>query len=142
MNEQDICNFIKDRYEDQRDWYEKKASEKKKLHDITRVIIIIIAPLVPFSILIDDPTVKIFSIMTSMIVVICTSLINTFKFQEDWLNYRTTAEMMKKEYFLYYTGVGDYRDNDDKDGLFIRRIESMISQEHTKWFKYKNKKEM
>lgn len=142
MNEQDICNFIKDRYEDQRDWYEKKASKKKKLHDITRVIIIIIAPLVPISILIDDPTLKIFSIMTSIIVVICTSLINTFKFQEDWLNYRTTAEMMKKEYFLYCTGVGDYRDNDDKDGLFIRRIESMISQEHTKWFKYKNKKEM
>ncbi|MHC4367051.1 MAG: DUF4231 domain-containing protein [Planctomycetota bacterium] len=61
------------------------------------------------------------------------SILKTFKYQENWINYRTTCETLRKEIHFYRVGWGDYRDSKDREALFVERVESLISRENTMW---------
>ena len=64
---------------------------------------------------------------------IVTSSLKTFKYQENWINYRTTSETLKKEIYFYEAGIHGYENTDDKEALFVDRVESLISRENTMW---------
>jgi hypothetical protein len=66
------------------------------------------------------------------VAILATSL-KTFKFEENWINYRTTCETLKKEIHFYHAGIGEYEDSEDKEALFIKRVEALISRENTLW---------
>jgi len=66
-------------------------------------------------------------------VAILASAVRAFKFQENWINYRTTAETLKKEIHLYRAGAGEYARVPDREALFVERVESLISRENTTW---------
>ena len=140
MIEQNFSEFIKDRYEKEIVWYDQKAVRNKKIYDLLQAVVIIFSGLTPVLILIDEPDLRIFAVLTSVIIAISTSFIKTFKFHENWLNYRTTTETMRREYSLYNTDAGDYLDVDDKQRFFVERIESLISRENTKWLLFQKRK--
>jgi len=71
--------------------------------------------------------------VTSVIVAILASTLKTFNYQEHWMNYRTTCETLKKEYHFFEANVGDYADTNDKQALFVERVEALISRENTFW---------
>ena len=68
-----------------------------------------------------------------MLVAIVASALKTFKFQENWINYRTTCETLKKEIHFYEAGIGEYANAEDKEVLFVERVENLISRENTLW---------
>ena len=140
MNEQEFSHFIKNRYEKELDWYDQKAVHNKKIHDLLQVVVIVFSAVTPVLILINESNLRIFAVLTSVIIAISTSAIKTFRFHENWLNYRTTAETMRREHSLYNTGAGDYSDADDRQRFFVERIESLISRESTKWLWFQKKK--
>jgi hypothetical protein len=72
-------------------------------------------------------------IVTSVLVAILAAAQKTFKFEENWMNYRTTCETLKKEIHLYKAGVAEYSTANDKEGLFVERVEALISRENTLW---------
>jgi len=43
-------------------------------------------------------------------IVIVTGLTQLEKFQENWIMYRTTTELLKKEKYFYENEVGEYSD--------------------------------
>jgi hypothetical protein len=57
------------------------------------------------------------------------------KFQENWIKYRTSAESLKKEKFLFQTGVAPY-DGETPLVLLVQRVETLVSQENTNWAQY------
>jgi hypothetical protein len=71
--------------------------------------------------------------LTSVIVAILTAALKTFKYQENWLNYRTTCETLRKEKYFYEAGLVEYASADDKEAAFVERVESLISRENTMW---------
>jgi len=71
--------------------------------------------------------------LTSVLVAILTSVLKSFKYQENWINYRNTCETLKKEYYYYEAEIHQYGESEDKEALFIERVESLISRENTLW---------
>jgi hypothetical protein len=61
------------------------------------------------------------------------SLLRFFKFDELWLNYRSTSEMLKKEEQHFRTLTGPYAEAAEPGKLFVERIEALISKEQTIW---------
>jgi len=79
------------------------------------------------------PWVKPLSLVTSVLVAILATSLKTFKFGENWVNYRTTCETLKKEIHFFDAGIDEYKDSQDKEGLFVKRVEALISRENTLW---------
>lgn len=50
--------------------------------------------------------------------------LKTFKFEENWINYRTTCETLKKEINFFNAGIDEYKDSQDREGLFVKRVEA------------------
>ncbi len=73
------------------------------------------------------------ALLTSLSVAILTSALKTFKYQENWINYRTTCETLRKESYFYEAELGEYRDAERKESLFVDRVENLISRENTMW---------
>jgi LPS O-antigen subunit length determinant protein (WzzB/FepE family) len=73
------------------------------------------------------------TVAISAIVAIATTVIKTFKYQENWINYRTTCETLRKEKHFYTAKINEYDSAEDKEALFVDRVEALISRENTMW---------
>ena len=140
----DKDNYIKDRLEEQQKWYERKASENKTKHHILQIIIISSGALIPIinSIPYSDIGVRIISSILGGIVIVITGMIQLKKYQENWIQYRTTEEILKKEKFLYLNSAGEYSnlDEEEKHQLLVERTESVISNQNVNFFVTHNEK--
>jgi len=48
---------------------------------------------------------------------------------------------LKKEIHFYRAGIDQYRDSEDKEALFVKRVEALISRENTLWLTTVKEKE-
>lgn len=69
----------------------------------------------------------------SALVAIGTTSLKTFKYQENWISYRTTCETLRKEIHFYNAGIGDYKDTNERESQFVERVEALNSRENTIW---------
>jgi hypothetical protein len=125
-----------DRLEDQLRWYSKKSRQNQRCFKWLKVIEIVAAALIPFAAgLMPNPLI---TGGLGVIVVILESMQGLFQFQQNWTNYRSTAEGLKHEKFLWQAKAGPYKDPDNPtpEALFAERVEALISTEHSKWVSY------
>ena len=67
------------------------------------------------------------------------------KYFETWILYRTTAEALKREKFLFQNSCAQYSNlsEPDKNRLLVERVEAMTSSENSKFFAFQQQtKEM
>ncbi len=138
MENGNFANYVKSRYLEQINWYARKARENQKKYYVLQWSLIILAATTPVLIEFGQSGLvgKGFghlATLTSVIVAILTAALKTFKYQENWINYRTTCETLKKEKYFYDAKIGDYQSEDSQEALFIERVESLISRENTLW---------
>lgn len=138
MDKEAFSEYMKNRYEQQIAWYDSKASENQATYRLLQWSAIILAALTPVLIELDLDAVMgngfgRLATLTSVLVAILTSGLKTFKYQENWITYRTTCETLRKERHFYDAELGEYSQSDDKEALFVDRVESLISRENTKW---------
>jgi len=138
MNEEAFSKYLTERYQDQIDWYDRKAARNQTIYRKLQWSVVVLAAITPVLIELDLDDLIIEGLghaptLTSAIVAILTAGLSTFKYQENWINYRTTCETLRKERHFYDAGVGDYRTTDDREALFVDRVESLISRENTMW---------
>ncbi|MCK4796255.1 MAG: DUF4231 domain-containing protein [Spirochaetes bacterium] len=138
MNKDDFQKYINERYYDQINWYDENSLKNKNYYETFQGALIVFSAITPVLIAIQmDPIMssylKWLPIFTSVFVAILASILKTFKYQEKWLNYRTISETLKKEIHFYNANIDDYYGVEDKEALFIERVESIISRENTSW---------
>ena len=137
MDEETFKKYLHERYEDQVSWYDQKSMWNQKKYKQYQFILIILSAITPALIGIDfaysNPYLRFIPLITAVIVAILTSSLATFKYQENWINYRTICETLKKELYFYEASTEDYRASDDREALFVERVESIISRENTLW---------
>ena len=131
MEKTQFEKYLKERYEDQVTWYDKKSISFQKKYKFWQSLIIFTSAVTP--VLVAAEISKWPVIAISAIVAIGTTVIKTFKYQENWINYRTTCETLKKEIHFYQNSVGEYKTAEDPEALFIDNVESFISRENTLW---------
>jgi len=139
-------DYIRDRINDQLRFYDKKAGRYKSLYLSMRAATVIGGALVPVLVNLNfGPAtvhlgsysftlngIKISTTLISLMVVLFVSLESVYHFKEQWRNYRSTAELMKKEYFLYASGQGRYAGKTEAEAyrLFVEQIETAIDVEN------------
>lgn len=138
INEQE---YFKQRVESQINWYENKSKWNKSWFTRLKSAEIILALVIPFlsgtafgENSCDLPALIAVGII-GIFVAAVTGLITLLKLQENWFEYRSIAESLKHEKYLYLTKAGPYKER-GSFSAFVERFESYISKENTQWASY------
>ena len=132
----DAESYIAERFNDAISWYDKKAVETKSRYQNMRALTVVGGALVPVlvNLGVGDLAIpmRIITTIISIVVVILVSLEGVFHYREQWVNYRSTEQFMRKEYFLFASREGPYVDMDADKAytLFVERIENAIAGEN------------
>lgn len=138
----DEAEYIKDRLEEQINWYSKKSRTNQKWFKNLRLLEIVLATLIPFLAGIGDslPYYQIIIGGLGVVIAVAVGLAALNKYQENWIEYRTIAESLKHEKYLYKAKCKPY-DSDNSFQDLVQRVESLISKENSQWSRYsKNEK--
>ena len=133
------------RLQEQIDWHSEKARHNKRRFRMYEIIIIFAGAIIPVVNILEfaDLETRIVTSVLGATVAIVTGLTQLEKFQENWILYRTTTELLKKEKYFYENEVGDYSDLDEstRKKLLVERVESMVSSETSKYFTVHQRKQ-
>ena len=132
MQDADFENYLKDRYEREIRWYDRRAVQNQIAYRLTQAYAIAAAVAVPVLLRVDDMNLLVISALAGSIAGV-QGVSALCKFHETWLNYRTTAETIRKEIHFYRAGIDEYATANDTKALFVKRVESLISRENTMW---------
>lgn len=136
MKEKEFSKYLKERYNDQVYWYDRKSILHKRLNYVFQIPTIFIAAIIPIFAILEE---KWITVVLSAILAVFVGINNFCKFEEKWHNYRTTCETLKKELYYCRSRINEYRDTKEPEELFIERVESIISSEHTRWLTIEKK---
>lgn len=125
------------RLEDQLKWYDTKSVSCQRKYKVMKCLQIVLSISIP--ILVHVP----YSVMV-WIVSVAGGLIAALEvFQQLgqyptlWITYRSIAECLKHEKYLFLAGAGAYHELDSNNCLvsLAERIEEIVSPTHAKWNK-------
>ncbi len=139
LNEEE---YFKERLDNQIEWYDKKSGWHKGWHNKLHLIAILAAASLPFLtgyITDSAPDMKIVVGSLGVVIAVASGSIALFKFQEHWLQYRTTAESLKHHKYLFLTKTAPY-DKENGFNLLVESIEGLISKENSNWGSYVKEK--
>jgi hypothetical protein len=112
------------------DWYDQRAGENQRLYKWLKLLELAVAAAVAVVAGVGSPVWVTGGL--AAVVVVLEGAQHLFQFQEHWITYRTTAESLKHEHYLYLARAGPYG-GEDRHGRLAMRTEALISQEHAKW---------
>ena len=132
--------YIEQRLSDQISWYDRKSSTSQRWFKWLRFTEIVAAATIPFlsGFAGDSFPIKIAIGALGVLVAVIAALLGLLHLQEHWIKYRTTAEALKTEKFLFLTQTNPY-DKEDAFHLLVQRVESLLSTEHTEWIQAMSK---
>ena len=118
------------RLEDQLGWYDRKSRDNQRRYKWLKLLELPVAAALPVVAALDSP-VWVTGGLAAVIVVL-EGAQHLYQFQEHWITYRSTAEALKHERYLYLAKAGPYG-GEDRHRQLAERLEGLISQEHAKW---------
>lgn len=138
-----IEQYIEERLNPQIQWYSSKSSINQKRYKISQIFEIILATLIPLLSAYSD--IKLIAFIVGLFgafIAIIESISKLYKFHENWIQYRTTAEMLKHEKYLFLTRSSHYQISEGTiENIFIQNIEDIISSESKNWNQLNTKDE-
>ena len=137
----DTSDPIIARLEDQINWYDAKSSECQKRYKWIKGVEIVAAALIPFlsALPMSDVnshlpiTLGTVTALLGVLITILEGALQLNQYQQIWVTYRATCEALKHEKFTYIARAGVYASPGDARALLAERIETIGSQENTKW---------
>lgn len=138
VEEIDKNNYIKKRLNDQIKWYENNAKKMKNKFGFFSIMIIFANSIIPIFVLLSeefDLKFKVVVISLSSIASISTAVLQLFKYQELWVKYRLTSQLLEKEKVSYETKINKYKNNTEAEELLITTCEELMGNEIDKWEK-------
>jgi hypothetical protein len=145
MDKETFDKYVEDRYQKQMDYYSKASAKNQQKYKRLQWILIILSALTPvFVSMISiksgllstgfQSSLNIVVVLISSTVAILTTGLKTFNYQELWITYRATYERLKPEIHYYNFNIGPYATSgEDKEGIFVSRVEAILGSEHTQW---------
>jgi uncharacterized protein DUF4231 len=131
MKSVDAADATLDRLEDQIRWYDHKSAQNQQRFKIVKALQLLAAATVPVVVTLDVHAALPAALGAAVVVLEGFQQLN--QYQQNWISYRSTAEALKHEKFLFLGAAGPYAGARDGRVLLADRIEGLISQEHAKW---------
>lgn len=131
MDEQ---QYLAERLDAQIKWYCDESEYNKKWFYRIRIIEIVLASIMPLltSYISIAWYMKGIINVCAILIAVLGGVASISKFQERWIEYRTTGEALKQEKFLYLTKSGFYNAN-NHFCLLVERVETIFSKENSNW---------
>jgi len=123
-------NMAWDRLQDQATWYDRKSAINQRLYKWLKLLEIVLAASIPVAASGDASRTVLAAL--GAVVVVLEGMQHLFQFHSNWITYRSTAEQLRHEQFLYLAGAGPYVGS-DRDRVLAERVEGLVSQEHAQW---------
>lgn len=130
--------YMQQRVEDQIEWYSRKASLNKNWYIRLEVIAIVLSVSIPFVsnfMTANTPWVKHIVSLMGVLIAAISGLVGLMKYRDNWVEYRTTAELLRHERYMFLTKSGAYSGGKRFD-TFVQTIENLLSSEIAKWKNY------
>lgn len=131
----EIQEYLRSRVDDQIDWFSTKSQDNQKMFKRLRVSEVIFAAAIPFlagHIADGDTAIKISIGILGVAIAIISGLLSIYKYQENWIHYRTVSEALKREKYLFLTKTSPY-EKQNPEGLFVKTVETILSKENSGW---------
>jgi hypothetical protein len=131
------AEYFEQRLDDQINWYDKKSSSNQTAYKRLRLIEIIAAASIPLLAGYTQVTeyakgVGLAMGIIGLIVAVLAGIVSLYRFQENWNEYRASAESLKQEKYLYLARVEPYN-GDQPFELLVQRVEALLKSETTGW---------
>lgn len=125
--------YMQDRVDDQLAWYSKKSASNKSWHHRMQLVTLIAAALVPvISLSSTDFYVRILVALLGSIAAVAAGIVALYQFKDLWVDYRSTAEQLNYEKYLFLTGSEPYAES-KCFSRFVNRVEEIIANENRGW---------
>jgi hypothetical protein len=131
--------YMEHRWHSQWSYYDKKASEAKRLHQrfqiISAVGSVAVPPLIGLNAIGSQvqTAMTVLTILVSSLVAAASAVENVKKYGDNWRSYRSAAEELLREKSLYDVYSGPYRKSDKPFLLFVERCEDVIAKQNGNW---------
>lgn len=124
--------YLQRRLEPQRKWHNEKARWNKRRYYCVEIATLLAGAAIPIVNLwaANDPYwAGVLSAVLGGVIVLAVAIGKLFKFQENWLQYRTLVEALEREEALYAWGASEYAPADKaaRNRLFVERIENILA---------------
>lgn len=135
-------DYIKSRLEDQISWYSRKSSMNQRMYKRLQLVTIIFSASIPFisAYSAQSEYIQIIVGLAGVSIAAITALNGLYKYQENWLAYRTTSESLKHQKYLFLTGTEPYHD-EQAFNMLVQNVEMTISKENSTWSKQMTKQQ-
>jgi hypothetical protein len=126
----ELIDATRARLEDQIHWYDTKAGQNQWRYKWLKVLEIAVAASLPVVAAVHSPVWLTGGLAAAGVVL--EGIQHIFQFQEHWITYRSTAEALKNERYLFLAKAGPY-EGEDRDRVLAERVATPLSQENAKW---------
>jgi len=120
-----------ERLEDQIAWYDRKSAHCQQRFKWLKALEMVAAAAIPVVAAFGVP-VYVAGILGALVVV-TEGLLHVNQYHQNWITYRSTAEALKHEKYLFLARADVYAGSTRPLRLLAERIEGLISQEHARW---------
>lgn len=128
------------RLEDQINWYGQRSSLNQRRFKLMKGVTIASAAAIPVLTTTAVPNGRYIAAGLGVLIAIVEGLQQMNQYNSNWTSYRATSEALKHEKFLYLEKAGPYLTAQNPQAMLAERIESLISQEGSKWFTVQSQK--
>lgn len=139
----DQAEYLKDRVDDQLNWFDRKAGENQKKYKNYKFLILVCSALLPFfaafEFNFDVAGIKIEKLVVGIIgifIFIGEGVLMLYKYHDNWVLYRSTAEALKSEKLLFLTKTGNYQAAENPFSDFVKKIELILNKDTQEWKKH------
>ena len=139
-------DYLKNRVQDQIDWYDRKSGILKKRYRWMKGTTIVIGVLIPVIISLSDVCdcinwLKYLAGAMGAAISALEGISGMLKDKDNFLAYRAAREALMRERMLYSTLSGNYAGAKDAFALFVANCESIMANEQSGWVQIFNKEE-
>ncbi len=119
------------RVKDQLKYYDRTAKRSQASYRVIKICQLLAAAAVPVAAAADAGVVVMASI--GALILILEGVQALFGWQQNWINYRNTAEALHGEQHLFEALAGPYSHTQHPKRLFAERVEALLSSERSVW---------
>jgi hypothetical protein len=113
------------RLEDQIGWYDQRSGDNQRRYKLLKLLELAVAAALPVVAGVGSPVWATGGL--AAVVVVLEGAQHLYQFQEHWITYRSTAEALKHERYLYLAMAGPYA-GEDRHRQLAERVEGLVSQ--------------
>lgn len=124
------------RLTDQIDWYDTKSQHSQWWYKKLKLAQVLLAVVIPATSLFPVEIAKWSASIAGVLIALLEAAQQLNQYSTLWVTYRSTAERLKHEKYLFLSEAGPYRGLAEPERLIAlaERVEEHVSTEHANWF--------